>query len=267
MKAKKSLGQNWLTSPSALKKMIEAADLRRGELVLEIGPGQGRLTEALLAAGVYVISIEKDNRLIEFLSEKFASALKAKQLVIIHDDILKIDFSQQILPSIKSFFPNSKELKTYKLVANLPYYITSQVTRKFLNEEKIQPRRIVLMLQKEVAKRIVAQNGKESLLSLSVKVFGEPKYLKTIPAGAFFPKPKVDSAILLIQNISRQNLEPTKDKDFFELLHQGFAQKRKKLKNCLSLSEKTWLNCNLDPNLRAEDLTLADWLCLSTADN
>ena len=260
MFAKKSLGQNWLTSVSAIKEIIKTADLCEGELVLEIGPGQGKLTEALLATGARVVAIEKDDRLIEVLSQKFTSEIKKGQFILIHDDILKLDFSSLLLSSLKA--DSRKLIAGYQLIANIPYYITGQVIRKFLSEEKIQPTKMVLMLQKEVAKRIVAGNNKESLLSLSVKAFGTPKYVKTVPAGAFVPKPKVDSAILLIHNISRNNFQAEKETKFFDLLRQGFAQKRKKLGGRLGLPTETWQACNLDPNARAEDLRLEDWLCL-----
>lgn len=263
MFAKKSLGQNWLTSISAIKEIIKAADLCEGELILEIGPGQGKLTEALLATGARVVAVEKDDRLIEILSKKFAPEIKKGQFTLIHDDILNLDFSS-FFSSLK---PKTSNLKPpYKLVANIPYYITGQVIRKFLSEEKIQPTKMVLMLQKEVAKRIVAGDNKESLLSLSVKAFGEPKYVKTVPAGAFVPKPKVDSAILLIHNISRNNFQAEEETKFFDLLRQGFAQKRKKIGGRLGLPTETWQVCKLDPNARAEDLRLEDWLCLLNAD-
>ncbi|MFA5736687.1 MAG: 16S rRNA (adenine(1518)-N(6)/adenine(1519)-N(6))-dimethyltransferase RsmA [Candidatus Paceibacterota bacterium] len=260
MKAKKTLGQNWLKSKSAIKEMIKSADLHKNELVLEIGPGQGILTEALFAVGARVIAVEKDNRLIEFLSKKFANQIKDKQFILIYGDILKTNFST-LLSSFSS--PKTKKLKiNYKLIANIPYYITGQVIRKFLSEEKIQPTKMVLMLQKEVARRIVARDEKESLLSLSVKTFGEPKYIKTVPSGAFVPKPKVDSAILLIHNISRNNFQAEEESRFFDLLRQGFSQKRKKLGNHLKLPAENWQLCNLNPDLRAEDLKLPDWLCL-----
>ena len=225
-KAKKSLGQNWLKSESAVKEIIKAGDLKTGELVLEIGPGRGVLTKELLANSCQVIAIEKDDNLITELRGKFKGEIKNKKLILIHDDILKIDFSALLL-TYNILIP------TYKLIANIPYYITGQVIRKFLSEEKIQPSLMVLMLQKEVAKRIIGQlpntHGRkllvtrESLLSISVKAYGTPKYIKTVPAGAFEPRPKVDSAILLIDNISRNffyNISACPEQDrgaFFDL--------------------------------------------------
>lgn len=258
MYAKKSLGQNWLKSPSAVETIFKTAEIKAGDLVVEIGPGKGILTEKLLANASKVVAIEKDDRLIEVLREKFAREISTQKLILIHEDVLKIDFSDWL--SRQNWPVNFAD---YKLVANIPYYITGQIIRKFLAEEKIQPQLAVLMLQKEVAKRIVASDNKESLLSLSVKAYGEPKFIKTIPAGAFQPKPKVDSAILLINNISRNFFKDIPEEKFFKTLKQGFSKKRKKLQSNLEASENIFTNCNLSINIRAENLNLDDWYCLT----
>lgn len=251
-KAKKSLGQNWLKSESAIKEIVKTAELQADDLVLEIGPGRGALTRALLETGATVLAVEKDDNLIDLLKEKFAEEIKNKKLILVHDDILELDFSKEL---------KKQKFNNYKLVANIPYYITGQIIKKFLSEEKIQPSSMVLMLQKEVAKRIVASDKKESILSMSVKFYGEPKYIKTVPAGAFEPKPNVDSAILLIKNISRNKI--VKEAKFFEILKQGFAQKRKLLKGNLAISTEILTTCNLPEKARAEDLNLDNWLCLT----
>ncbi len=209
MKAKKSLGQNWLKSESAINEILKSGELEAGELVLEIGPGRGALTKALLSQGVKVLAVEKDDFLIKDLQEKFGSEIKAGKLILIHQDI--------------SDFNVEKGLKTldkgkYKLIANIPYYITGQIIRQFLSQTTNQPNLMVLMVQREVAQRIVAKDNKESILSMSVKAYGEPKYIKTVPAGAFDPKPKVDSAILQIRNITRDKLKEVKEEDFFEII-------------------------------------------------
>ncbi len=264
VRAKKSLGQNWLKSESAIKEIVKAGEIKPGDWVLEIGPGRGVLTQALLLAEARVVAAEKDDRLIDFLHEKFAEEIKAGKLILIHDDILNIDFSV----GWKS------KAEPYKLIANIPYYITGQVIRKFLSEEELQPSLMVLMVQKEVARRIVASDNKESILSMSVKVYGEPKYIKTVPAGAFEPKPNVDSAILQIKNISRDFFLAKKDllegdgeeiseANFFKILKKGFAQKRKLLKGNLGVGEETLINCKISPNARAEDLALENWQCLT----
>lgn len=259
IKAKKSLGQNWLKSKSALLDIIKASELQPGDWVLEIGPGQGALTKELLTVSCKVMAIEKDDRLIKFLQEKFTKEINNGDLTLIHNDVLEFNFSEtwKITGA------------PYKLIANIPYYITGQVIKKFLSEEELQPSLMVLMVQKEVARRIVANDKKESILSMSVKVYGEPKYIKTIPAGAFEPKPNVDSAILQIKNISRDFFLPQNDteekineEDFFEILKKGFSQKRKLLKGNLGVKESVFTTCGQPLNARAEDITLSSWRCL-----
>jgi len=249
IQAKKSLGQNWLNSPSAIDKIVGAGELKTGETVLEIGPGKGALTRALLTTGAKVIAVEKDHRLIDELNYIFESEIKSGQLTIIEGDILD--------SGLKIKLP-----KKYKLLANIPYYITGEVIRQFLESDH-QPEKIVLLVQKEVARRIVASDKKESILSMSVKIYGEPTYIATVKAGSFTPKPKVDSAILSISNISKNNLKNIDEKKFFTTLKAGFAQKRKKLKNNLSLTDEQMKDLGLSPNIRAEDLKLTDWLRLA----
>lgn len=253
IKAKKSLGQNWLKSESAVKEIIKVAELKEGEEVLEIGPGQGALTKELIKTGAKVLAIEKDQDLLDYLLEKFADEINDKKLFIASGDILKLNASKLFTE------------KNYKLVANIPYYITGQIIRKFLSEEENQPSQMVLMLQKEVAKRIVAMDKKESLLSISVKAYGVPKYIKTVPAGAFSPKPKVDSAILLIENISKDFFTDINEQDFFQILKAGFSQKRKLLKSNLLIEEKILTACQIPVRARAENLTLDNWRCLVRA--
>jgi len=271
MKAKKSLGQNFLKSRAALGAILRAADVAEGDTMLEIGPGKGVLTESLLnevGENGKVIAVEKDHRMVGFLQEKFAKEIKNKKLTLIHDDILDIDIEKHPLLT-----------KNYSLIANIPYYITGQILRKFL-QSKNQPERIVLMVQKEVAKRIVAADGKESILSISVKVFGTPKYIQTVPARYFSPAPKVDSAILLIENIQNPFLsqfqtrttcpslelgqeEQVGEVGFFELLKKGFASKRKLLTNNLSCDGEVLRSCDIPIKARAENLSVENWLCLS----
>ncbi len=268
MKQKKSLGQNFLQSKEILNKIIETANLKENDNVLEIGPGKGILTEKILEKVKKVIIIEKDTRLIEFLNEKFKKDIKNKKLKIIEGDILDFDIKKD------NFFKKSQK---YKIVANIPYYITGQIIKKFLSAEK-QPTEMVLMVQKEVAKRIV--DKKESLLSLSVKVYGEPKYIKTVKAKNFLPQPKVDSAILIIKDISKdffKSLNITtiklfeKEKFFFNLIKAGFSHKRKILLNNLKTNwnfienldkkeiEKVFIKTKIPLKSRAENLLKEDW--------
>lgn len=248
MLAKKSLGQNFLSDPAILKKIVAVSGVGAEDTVLEIGPGLGTLTREILTTDASVIAIEKDHRLITPLEEKFAKEIANGKLKIIEGDILD-SIPYNLLP------------KTYHIIANLPYYITGQALSTFLSAEH-QPNSMTLLLQKEVVDRIVAHNGKESLLSLSVKVYGEPKKEFIVKGGSFNPAPKVDSVVITIKNIGRKNFKsPDHEKKVFEILHQGFAHKRKQLKNNLSGVNLT--NCNLDLKKRAEELSLNDWLCLS----
>ncbi len=251
MKAKKSLGQNFLHSTSALAAIVAAAGIKQGETVLEVGPGEGALTDYLLAANTHVIAVEKDESLVEHLEVRFKSEIENRALTLISADALLIDIEKTVP-------------EEYKLVANIPYYITGAILRKFLGESK-QPKKMVVLVQKEVAERI-ARSKKESILSLSVKCYGTPRYIKTVPAKAFRPVPKVDSAILLVDNISRDFFADIDEKTFFDLVKKGFAHKRKFLFSNLGISPeitaKIALQCSLSPKVRAEELSLGDWKCV-----
>lgn len=258
MRAKKSLGQNFLRSKSALTAIIDAGDIVADDIILEIGPGKGVLTKELLKFAGKVIAIEKDAELIENLQLKFAEEIKDGRLDLINADIL--DFNPEIL----SFY----DLE-YKVIANIPYYITGAIIRKFLSTNK-QPTRMVLMLQREVAKRIVARDRKESILSLSVKVYGTPKYITTVKKESFSPQPKVDSAILLIENISKDFFSGFSEEKFFTIIKSAFGSKRKTLRNTLSVLfgdkvESILIKSGINPKSRAEDMTLEDWRSLSTS--
>ncbi len=257
MLKKKSLGQNFLKSPKAVSDIVSAGKVSAEDTVLEIGPGEGVMTAELLEKAKKVVVIEKDHRLIPILQEKFEGEVANGKLEIIEADILEIDVE------------NSEFAKNpYKVVANIPYYITGQIIRKFL-ETKDKPVSMTLLVQKEVAERIVARDQKESLLSLSVKVFGDPKIVRTVGRGAFRPAPNVDSAVINIENISSNHLEGLKSEDFFNVLHSGFAHKRKQLLPNLSndyLKEKVadaFEKIGLDFKSRAEDLPLEVWLKLT----
>ncbi len=257
MRAKKSLGQNFLTSKAVLRDIISASDISDTDVVLEIGPGKGFLTSEILQRSARVVAVEKDDVLVEFLKEKFENEIKTKKLILINEDIL--DFQPE-----KYKLENSK----YKLIANIPYYLTGQIFRIFL-ESNFQPSKIVLMVQKEVAERVVARDGKESILSVSVKAYGVPHYIKKVSAKYFSPKPKVDSAVILIDKISKKFFSDSlKEQDFFKLIKTGFAFKRKVLLNNLSKTyEKQKVVevfdvCGIPQKERAEKLEIKDWVCL-----
>jgi 16S rRNA (adenine1518-N6/adenine1519-N6)-dimethyltransferase len=255
LSAKKSLGQNFLKSKKALKQMIEEGNISENDLVIEIGPGKGALTRPLLETGAKVIAFELDERMIDFLNEEFSDYIKNKKLEIIHKDILDIDMD--------TFFA---EKEAYKIVANIPYYITNAILRKFL-ETKYQPSDMVLLVQKEVAERIIARDGKQSILSLSVALFGEAKYIAKVDRKYFSPSPKVHSAIIHIKNISHNKLKSEKkERLFFELIRAGFAHKRKKtIRNLEKIAAKEiWKDIFstllIDENTRAEELNIEMWL-------
>ena len=292
MKAKQQLGQNFLMHQKTADRIASSADLPKGAHVLEIGPGTGMLTRALLGEGACVTAIEADGELVAELTEAFAKELTSGALTLIHGDIRSFDLSTlSVKPQndrstrrgkarnedvqgygvVKSQAPqrnNSAHFEaSYYVVANIPYYITGEIIRLLLTA-KNKPASITLLVQKEVAVR-VARSKKESLLSLSVKVFGTPKYLFTVPRGAFRPAPSVDSAVLHIHSICSPFKTTREEAHFFSVLHAGFAHKRKKLSRNLEIVasplaiHKAFTYCELAENLRAEDLSLSVWLVLA----
>ncbi len=255
--AKKSLGQNFLHAPNVIAAMVHAGGVTADSTVLEVGPGKGALTSKLLETGAKVIAVEKDDRAIPFLQEKFSSEIRSNQLEIIHGDVL--EFNENNFDVLRG-----KNGEGYVLIANIPYYITGEFMRKFL-ESNNPPKKMVVMVQKEVAKRIVDE--KESILSISVKVYGTAKYVTTVSRKLFRPIPNVDSAVILIENISKKFFIDSKidEKVFFDVLKAGFAHKRKVVirnledkipKNTL---ENTWEKNNLPKDIRAENLNVEMW--------
>lgn len=254
-RAKKSLGQNFLKSKSALDAMCKSSDLFKSDVVLEIGPGKGALTEYLLRSVDKVIAIEKDHNLCEILSEKFKNEITNGHLVLVKGDVLEFD-------------PNIFNLRKgeYKIIANIPYNITGAIIKKFLTMED-HPESMTLLVQKEVAERIVARDSKESILSISVKAYGTPKYVTKVGKKFFSPAPKVDSAIITIKNISKNNFLNLKEEErFFEIVKAGFAHKRKVvIKNLEDVLPKIKLQnyfekTTQNPKSRAEDFGLEEWL-------
>lgn len=254
MRAKKELGQNFLMHPQIAERIVAAARVGEGDTVLEIGPGTGLLTRALLAKAGKVIAVETDPELIPLLEEAFAAEIGEGKLVLHHADI-------------RSFDPSG--LGEYRLVANIPYYITGEIIRQFLTHTH-KPRSMTLLVQKEVAERI-ARSKKESLLSLSVKVFGTPLYMFKVPRGAFRPAPNVDSAVLSIQGIDSKAFPSSEDEErFFSILRAGFAHKRKLLaRNLEELAGReavlaAFAQAKIAEKARAEDVSLAQWKTLAS---
>lgn len=257
IKAKKSLGQNFLKDYAILQRIIECAKLSADDMVIEIGPGHGVLTELLSQKCKKVIAIELDDRLIEVLQKKFENQ---KNIEILHDDILKINLPELISKC-------KIQDKKYKVIANLPYYIASPIIRLFL-ETEYPPKEMILMVQKEVAERICAQAGKMSILAVSVQYYAEPEYLFTVPKESFAPIPKVESAVIRItHNVERGTQNKEEVKKFFQIVRAGFSAKRKTLANNLSnglqvdkkeIEEKLIL-IGFSKNTRAQELGVEDW--------
>lgn len=252
--AKKSLGQNFLINPGIVAKIIEAAELTPEDTVLEVGPGTGILTKGLVASGARVIAVEKDRRVIEDLNAEFSAA----QIEIIEGDILE-------------FKPAAHGLKTgeYKIVANLPYYITSHFLRIAL-EDWPRPKSLVLMVQKEVAQRMMAAPPNMNLLALSVQYFAQIEKIMDVSRGSFRPMPKVESSVIRLRP-KPEILDKNQAKEMFRLAGAAFAGKRKQLvntlpgalgKNRLETEEILW-KINIDPTARPETLNLEDWLNLT----
>ncbi len=250
IKPKKSLGQNFLVNQGVLDKIVEGAEVGPEDVVLEIGPGTGNLTLKLAKKAKRVIAIEKDRRLIEELREKF----KNTNVEIVEDDVLKLKIE-------------NLKLDNYKIVANIPYYITSNLLRTVF-EKWPKPKLVVLTVQKEVAQRIMAKPPHMNLLALSVQFYSSPTIIGYVSKGSFRPTPKVDSAIIKI--IPKKDTPANKD-IFFKLIKAGFAGKRKQLAN--NLSKKLDLpkdkvigvlkESGLDEKARAENLSLDKWAELS----
>ncbi len=256
LEAKKSLGQHFLVDGAYLQSILSAAELTRDDQVIEVGPGLGVLTQALAERAGKVIAVEKDDNLSALLKERLVSY---RNVAIVNEDIMKADVT-----SLVAMFA-SGDTPRYKVVANLPYYITSPVLRLFL-EARTKPERLVVMVQKEVAKQICAQPGDMSLLSVGIQLYGQPKIVKYVPARAFYPAPDVDSAVLKISVFPA----PRVDVDvstFFAMVRAGFSAARKQIRNSLSkgldLPKEEVLEllaaADIDARRRAETLSIEEW--------
>lgn len=253
---KKSLGQNFLIDATALERIVQSAEIPPDGIVLEIGPGLGSLTRYLAQVSRRVVAVELDQNLIPVLEDVLQGLPNVE---IVHADILKLDPSALMRED------------GYWVVANIPYYITSNLIRHLLEpraaEQPVRPRRLVLTVQREVGERITAQPGELSLLALGVQVYGAAEVVARIPAGAFYPPPKVDSSVVRV-DLYPEPLIPTAQMDtFFTLAHAGFGQKRKTLRNALSAglgwpgsrTADLLLSAGINPQRRAETLSMEEW--------
>ncbi|MCB0214100.1 MAG: ribosomal RNA small subunit methyltransferase A [Anaerolineae bacterium] len=268
---KKGLGQNFLTDAHHLSKIVEAAELSGDDTVLEIGPGPGTLTRLLVEQAGHIIAVELDAGMIHLLQTEYGHY---PNLTILHADILKTQITPQLLSQSTNQPTNNltNQPTSYKVVANLPYYITSAVVRHLL-ESNPKPSRLVITVQKEVAQRIVAEPGDMSLLAVSVQFYGQPSLVHHIPAGAFYPPPKVDSAVVCIDTYTQPPASVPDIEFFFQVVKAGFSQKRKQLKNTLTagLRQPTEIvtqaleQAGINPTRRAQTLSVAEWGKLSEA--
>ncbi|MEI6835384.1 MAG: 16S rRNA (adenine(1518)-N(6)/adenine(1519)-N(6))-dimethyltransferase RsmA [Candidatus Falkowbacteria bacterium] len=259
IKPSRSKGQNFLINEKIYDEIVEAASINSEDTVLEVGPGLGFLTAKLAKVAKQVVAVELDDKLANFLQIGLDSQ-DVTNVSVVNQDVLK--FNPTDLP------------KNYKVVANLPYNITSIFLRTFLNQ-KNRPQSLVLMLQKEVAERLVAQPGDMSMLALSVQFFGDVEIIREVKAGNFWPEPKIDSAVirLIIRETKRGDISVDEEKAFFRLAKFGFSAKRKMLKNNLASglkisnlqAEKLLESVGLDAKVRAEDLSVDNWQKLFAA--
>ena len=245
---KKSLGQHWLKDPEILADIAEAAELTGDDVVWEIGPGLGTLTSRLLARANSVTAVEFDAD----LARKLPGQFPGKKITVVNQDILQFDLNQ--LP------------KNYKVVANVPYYITSKIVEKLMTAEN-KPSIAVLLVQKEVAERIAADPGNMSVLSVSVQIFAEAELDIEVPRQFFTPPPKVDSQVVILRTRDNPLITSEDQRDFFRIIKAGFSAKRKKLRSSLSgglgidksVAEELLKNAGISPDARAEDLSIDDW--------
>jgi 16S rRNA (adenine1518-N6/adenine1519-N6)-dimethyltransferase len=247
IKANKFLGQNFLIDQKVVEDMIEAADLKGSETVLEVGPGLGILTEEIARKKCKVLAMEKDKNLIPYLTDKFKNN---KNIEIKSGDILREKIS----------------FKNYKIIANLPFYLTSHFLRVFL-EYANKPSVMVLLMQKEVAERIVAHDKNKSILSVSCELYSEPKIIRQVPSKAFYPRPEVDCAIVKFEVFRKPKYEIKDLKLFFKIVKAGFSARRKQIHNNISSgllisskdTKKILEKAKINPTRRAQTLSLEEW--------
>lgn len=248
----KRLGQNFLIDPAALNRIVEAASVSLQDAILEVGPGLGSLTRLLAIQARQVVAVELDSRLVPALEEVLAPYPNTR---VVQGDILDLNPSELMAGE-----------PGYLVVANIPYYITSALIRHLL-ESNVKPQRLVLTVQHEVAERVTAPPGELSLLALSVQVYGQPRIMAHIPAGAFYPAPKVDSAVVRVDLYSEPRIPSGLLPDFFRLAKAGFSQKRKTMRNALAggmhwspqQAADILASIGIDPRRRAETLSLEEW--------
>lgn len=252
MQPKRGLGQNFLTDESVLQKIVQTADLSKSDCVVEVGPGLGVLTKKLAQEAKKVISVELDKSLIKILQSELSNC---ENVELVNMDALK-------------YIPPQEK---YKLIANIPYYITSPLISHFLANKR-KPVKTVLLIQKEVAEKICAKAKNLNVLAIHVQIFGTPRIISKVSPESFYPAPKVDSAILSVDIYKKPLVPYEKIESFFKIVHAGFSQGRKTILNALANKiteieksdfKKTLESCKISPKARAQHLSIEDWICIT----
>ena len=259
IRAKKGLGQHFLVDEKVLETILAASELIPSDTVIEVGPGLGLMTAELARRAGWVIAIELDNRLAEILRE----TIQRENVVILNEDVLGTDPATLFQHRAPGFPPG---FNSYKVVANLPYYITSPVLRHFL-EALVKPQTMVVMVQREVAEAICAEAGQRSVLSIAVQFYGKPSIVAKVPAAAFFPAPEVDSAVVKIDVYRHPPVAVDNVEGFFKLVRAGFTAARKQAVNSLTRGlglpkgevQQLLAKASIDPQRRAETFSLEEW--------
>lgn len=266
IQADKSLGQNFLVNDNVIEKIISSSDISKDDLIIEIGPGLGVLTNRLLEESNNVIAVELDTRMVNILQDRFYNNLQnqcSSKLEIINDDILKINLAE-IIADKKA----EANIKSVKIVANLPYYISTPIIMKLL-ENRLDIDEIIVMVQKEVAERLIAKTGSRlaGAITYAVEYYSEAESIIKVPKESFIPSPKVESEVIKLKVRKRPKIEVKDEKKLFDIIQKSFMQRRKTLSNALINNhiidkanvEKMWIELGLNSNVRGESLTLEEF--------
>ena len=256
LRAKKSYGQNFLISEDVIEKIIEKSQITKDDVVLEIGPGLGTLTKELVKNAKYVIAVELDNDMVDILKNRFLE----DNLEIINDDILKVDISGI-----------TDKYGPIKIVANLPYYITTPIVMKLI-ENNYNIKSVTVMVQKEVGERLCGKGGdrESGAITIAVSYYADASIVTYVPKDNFLPSPEVDSVVIKLDLLDKPRVELVNKKKFFNLVKNGFSQRRKTINNSLSCGEyskeqisEALNHLGINPKLRAEDLSIEDFANIS----
>ncbi len=269
IRPRKGLGQHFLVDRSYLARIVRAAELGPSDTVLEVGPGLGVLTEVLTDLAGQVVAVEIDPIMLAIVRERLGSR---PHLRIVDGDVLRTDLAALLAEVLPAGAPTEGVVPGYKVVANLPYYITSAVLRHVF-EARIRPERAVVMVQREVADRMMTGEGEHSILSIATQFYARPSRVAVVPAGAFHPRPRVDSAVVRLDVHPVPPVDVEDTEQFFRVVRAGFGQKRKQLRNSLANGldrttgeiEDALAVASVDHARRAQTLSLPEWAAITAA--